>query len=63
MTGCEANGIDHVFGPPGNKVATRVIETVTRIRITLARACPDAALYRDLAITLGTAKPSDAHRE
>ncbi|CAN5354010.1 hypothetical protein BH09PSE3_BH09PSE3_27010 [soil metagenome] len=39
------------------KVATRVVETASRIRIAFASACPDAALYRDLAITLRAASP------
>ncbi len=39
------------------KVAARVIETASRIRIAFASACPDAALDRDLAITLRTASP------
>jgi hypothetical protein len=39
------------------KVAARVIETASRIRIAFASACPDAALYRDLALTLRTASP------
>lgn len=39
------------------KVAARVIETASRIRIAFASACPNAALYRDLAITLRAASP------
>lgn len=39
------------------KVAARVVETASRIRIAFANACPDAALYRDLAITLRAASP------
>ena len=39
------------------KVAARVVETASRIRIAFASACPDAALYRDLAITLRAASP------
>jgi hypothetical protein len=31
------------------KVAARVIETTTRIRLRLASACPDAALFRAVA--------------
>ena len=40
-----------------NKVAARVVETATRIRIALACACPDAALFRHVAISLRTASP------
>ena len=39
------------------KVAARVIEPASRIRIAFASACSDAALYRDLALTLRTASP------
>jgi len=39
------------------KVAARVVETASRIRIAFASACPDAVLYRDLAITLRAASP------
>lgn len=39
------------------KIAARVIESATRIRIAFASACPDAALFRELAITLNTASP------
>ncbi|WP_343893055.1 IS1380 family transposase, partial [Sphingomonas oligophenolica] len=39
------------------KVAARVVETASRIRIAFASACPDAALYRDLALTLRAASP------
>ena len=39
------------------KVAARVIETATRIRIAFASTCPDAQLFRELAITLNTASP------
>jgi hypothetical protein len=34
------------------KVAARVIETTTRIRLRLASACPDAALFRTIAAAL-----------
>jgi hypothetical protein len=34
------------------KIAARVIETATRIRIAFASACPDAALFRQLAVSL-----------
>ena len=39
------------------KVAARVIESATRIRIAFASACPDAALFRKLAITLNATAP------
>ena len=39
------------------KVAARVIETATRIRIAFASACPDAALFRTVALSLRTAGP------
>lgn len=34
------------------KIAARVIETATRIRIAFASACPDAALFRTIALAL-----------
>ena len=37
------------------KVAARVVETATRIRVALASACPDAALFRHVALTLPAA--------
>jgi hypothetical protein len=37
------------------KVAARVIETASRIRIAFASACPDAALFRSIAVGLRTA--------
>lgn len=39
------------------KVAARVIETASRIRIAFASACPDAALFRAVAVDLRTASP------
>ena len=39
------------------KVAARVIETASRVRIALASACPDAALFRHVALTLRAASP------
>jgi hypothetical protein len=39
------------------KVAARVIETATRVRIGLAAACPDAALFVSLARCLQPAGP------
>ena len=39
------------------KVAARVVETASRIRIAFASACPDAALYRDVFLTLRAASP------
>jgi hypothetical protein len=39
------------------KVAARVIETASRIRIAFASACPDAALFRSVALTLRTTGP------
>jgi len=38
------------------KVAARVVETATRIRVALTRACPDAALFRHIALTLRAAR-------
>jgi hypothetical protein len=37
------------------KVAARVIESATRIRIAFASACPDAAIFRHIARSLRTA--------
>jgi len=34
------------------KVAARVIETASRIRVAFASACPDADLFRTIAATL-----------
>jgi hypothetical protein len=39
------------------KVAARVIETASRIRIAFVSACPDAPLYRQIALTLRIASP------
>jgi hypothetical protein len=39
------------------KVAARIIETASRIRIAFASACPDAALFRTIALTLKAAAP------
>ena len=34
------------------KIAARVIETATRIRVAFASACPDAHLFRSIATAL-----------
>ena len=34
------------------KIARRIIETASRVRIALASACPDADLFRTLALSL-----------
>ena len=39
------------------KVAARVVETASRIRIAFASACSDAALFRSIALNLRTAGP------
>ena len=39
------------------KTAARVFETASRVRIAFAAACPDAALFRDLAHSLLPAAP------
>ena len=39
------------------KVAARIVETATRVRIALASACPDAALFRHVAVSLRAASP------
>jgi hypothetical protein len=39
------------------KVAARVVETASRIRIAFATACPEAPLYREIALTLRVASP------
>ena len=39
------------------KIAARITETATRVRIALASACPDAALFRTIAGTLQPAAP------
>jgi hypothetical protein len=37
------------------KVAARVIETASRVRIAFAASCPEAALFRGLANALAPA--------
>ena len=39
------------------KLGTRVIETAARVRLAFAAACPDAALFRDIATSLLPAGP------
>ena len=39
------------------KIAARVVETATRIRIAFASACPDATLFRHVALNLRAASP------
>jgi hypothetical protein len=39
------------------KVAARVVETASRVRIAFASACPDAAIFRAAAINLRMASP------
>ena len=39
------------------KVAARVIETATRIRVALTSACPDATLFRHVVLSLREASP------
>jgi hypothetical protein len=39
------------------KVAARIIESASRVRIALASACPDAALFSHVALSLRTASP------
>ena len=39
------------------KIAGRITETATRARVAFAAACPDAALFRGIAISLQTAGP------
>jgi hypothetical protein len=39
------------------KVAARVIESASRIRIAFASACPDASIFRSIALTLRAAGP------
>jgi hypothetical protein len=39
------------------KVAVRVVETATRICIAFASACPDAALFRHVALNLRATSP------
>lgn len=39
------------------KIGARIRETAHRIRVAFAAACPDAALFRDLAIALRAASP------
>jgi hypothetical protein len=39
------------------KVAARVVETASRVRIAFASTCPDAAIFQAAAGTLRTASP------
>ena len=39
------------------KIAARIIETKSRIRVAFATACPDAELFRGLAISLQRGGP------
>jgi hypothetical protein len=39
------------------KIAGRITETASRVRIALAAACPDAALFRGIAVSLQPAGP------
>lgn len=39
------------------KLGARVIETVSRIRLVFAAACPEASLFRQIALTLQPAGP------
>ena len=39
------------------KLGARVIETASRIRLAFAAACPEAALFRTIAIALQPAGP------
>ena len=39
------------------KLGTRVIETVSRVRLAFAAACPEAHLFRSIATTLQPAGP------
>ncbi|TIU83173.1 MAG: IS1380 family transposase, partial [Mesorhizobium sp.] len=39
------------------KLGARVIETVSRIRLAFAAACPEASLFRQIALTLQPAGP------
>ena len=39
------------------KIAARIVETKSRIRVAFATACPDAELFRGLAISLQRGGP------
>ena len=39
------------------KIAARVIETATRVRIAFAAVCPEATLFRGIALSLQPAGP------
>ena len=39
------------------KIAGRITETATRVRVAFAAACPDAARFRGIAISLPPAGP------
>jgi hypothetical protein len=40
-----------------SKLATRVIETASRVRLAFAAACPEATLFRHIAAALMPAGP------
>jgi hypothetical protein len=39
------------------KIAARITETATRVRIAFAAACPEADLFRRIAVSLQSAAP------
>lgn len=39
------------------KLAARITETATRVRVAFAAACPDAALFRGIAVSFQPAGP------
>jgi hypothetical protein len=39
------------------KLGTRVIETASRVRLAFAAACPEAALFRHIAVALMPSGP------
>jgi hypothetical protein len=39
------------------KIAARVSETATRVRIAFAAVCPEAALFRSIALSFQPAGP------
>jgi DDE family transposase len=39
------------------KIAARITETATRVRVAFAAACPDAALFRGIALSFQPTGP------
>ena len=45
----DADDLDHLRSDPTLKIADRITETATRVRIAFAAACPEGDLIRSIA--------------